>query len=362
MTITELNNDETIISKATEDSVKQYFSMLRNELQEKHTFLRERYVDLGIKIVRILIYDDDMYDKLLDRYLSYSVCETARHYDSTIVLFKNMKQKEDKVQLRYIMTDVFSKITPAILFDGLSGKMQGYDWMNNIHYFGYRCLEPEEITKEGHFLVREFYRILKTSHSSLVHGACVGLKGQGALICARGMCGKSTLSVLSLLKGFEYVSDDLMVLDREDDGMLYTYPIYSVIAISPQMYTSMYDDFQGGRFISNNSYRDKYIVNIANYHSSFRSHYPIRVCIAPQIEDDAQPSIIRCCQHDKGRAINRIVHSTINQVDDIGDNSNILKLINLLKDKDFYNFRLSHDIYRNVECLREFLMSLESTN
>lgn len=361
MTITELNNDETVISHASDDSVREYFAILSKELKDEHVYIGEKHVDLGVKTVRIVIYDDAIYEKHIERYLSCSVLEMAEKTDSTIVLFKNNRwQEKDRTQLRYIMNDSYSKTVPVILFDDLSGKIQACDHLNGIHYFGYGCLDPEDMTKQGHFLVREFYRIVKTPHSSLVHGACVGINGHGVLICARGMCGKSTLTVLSLLKGFEYVADDLMVLDREDDGRLYAYPIYSVIALSPKMYTAMYDDFQGARFVSNNGYRDKYIINISNYDSSFRSHYPINLCVAPQITDDQHPSIRQCDQKIKGQAINRIVHSTINQVDDLGDNANILKLINMLKDKEFYDFRLSHDVYENVECLREFLNKLKT--
>jgi len=356
MTITELNNDETIISHASDDSVREYFAILSKELRDEHVYIGEKYVDLGVKTVRIVIYDDAIYEKHIERYLSCSVLEMAEKTDSTIVLFKNIRwQGKDRTQLRYIMNDSYSKSVPVILFDDLSGKIQACDHLNGIHYFGYGCLDPEDMTKQGHFLVREFYRIVKTPHSSLVHGACVGIDGHGVLICARGMCGKSTLAVLSLLKGFEYVSDDLMVLDKETDNKLYSYPIYSVIALSPKMYTAMYDEFKGSQFISNNSHKDKYIINISNFHYSFRSRYPISLCLSIEITDDTCPSIKKCTGMEKGRAINRLVHSTTNQVDDICDNNNVLKLLNMLKDQDFYHMSLSHDIFQNVEYLKEFI-------
>ena len=74
----------------------------------------------------------------------------------------------------------------------------------------------------------------------MVHGDIVGLNDNGVLFCARGQRGKSTLVVLSMIDGFEYVSDDYLTLEKENDK-LYAHPIYSIITLSPRMYNELFD-------------------------------------------------------------------------------------------------------------------------
>ncbi len=116
------------------------------------------------------------------------------------------------------------------------------------------------------------------------------------------------------------------------------------------MYNELYDDLKG-KFVSNNARRDKYVIDVQNYHDAFRDKYPIKVCLFPQIVDDATPSIVPC---KKGRAIAQLVHSTIIQLEDKHDIKTIKKLISFIKDFDFYQINLCADIQANVECLRKF--------
>ncbi len=156
-----------------------------------------------------------------------------------------------------------------------------------------------------------------------------------------------------MIEGFEYVSDDYLVLEKEGDE-LYSYPIYSIITLSPKMYNELYDDLKG-KFVSNNARKDKYVIDINAYHSAFRNKYPIKICIFPQIVADEKPSIVLC---KKGRAITQFVHSTISQLEDKHDIKTIKKLISFIKDFNFYQINLCSDIRQNVECLRQFCNKL----
>jgi hypothetical protein len=169
------------------------------------------------------------------------------------------------------------------------------------------------------------------------------------LLCGSGQRGKSTLAVLAMMQGFDYVSDDYLVLEKEGDA-LYSYPIYSIITLSPRMYNELYDEMKG-KFVSNNARRDKYVLDIKAYHESFSDKYPIKVCVFPQITNDEKPSIVSC---KKGTAITQLVHSTIMQMEDKYDVKTIQKLTSFIKDFDFYQINLCADIKANVECLREF--------
>lgn len=59
---------------------------------------------------------------------------------------------------------------------------------------------------------------LPSQGSALVHGAAVGRPAGGALIVGRGGSGKSTTSLLSLLGGLSFASDDYVVVERDRRG------------------------------------------------------------------------------------------------------------------------------------------------
>ncbi len=146
------------------------------------------------------------------------------------------KQKQYQIS---IIDEEYSKHNPIFDIDPFRGFFNAYDKNTNTYYYGVRNLEPEEFIKEGHIFVQMFNKIVKTETSNLVHGAVVGMDNQGILFCARGQRGKSTLAVLAMMKGFEYVSDDYLVLEKDEDK-LYSHPIYSIITLSPRMYITSY--------------------------------------------------------------------------------------------------------------------------
>ncbi len=249
-----------------------------------------------------------------------------------------------------------SKTAPAIDVNPTTGFINVYESEDNTYYYGAEDLSPEEFVKEGHVLVQFFNKITKSDNTALVHGALVGLNGDGVLFCARGQRGKSTLSVLSMMDGFDYVSDDYLVLEKEGDK-LYTDPIYSIITLSPRMYDELYDKLEGSRFVSNNGRKDKYVVNIANYHNQFKSKYPVKFCMFPEIVSDAEPSIVPC---PKGRAICQIVQSTVVQLQDNNHYDVINKIKEMIQGYEFYQINLCQDIQKNTDCLREFMNNYDS--
>jgi hypothetical protein len=187
----------------------------------------------------------------------------------------------------------------------------------------------------------------------MVHGASIGMNNNGILFCARGQRGKSTLSVLSMIKGFEYVSDDYLTLEKEGNN-LFAHPIYSIITLSPRMYNELFDELKDSRFLFNNARKDKYVVSIANFHDRFKKKYPIKFCMFPEIVSDKEPSIVECSKEEKGRAIVQLIQSTVFQMQDINNPKVIKKLFEMVKDFCFYKINLCNDINRNTEFLREF--------
>ncbi len=373
-------------------------------IKQNHQLQWQKYVQLGSKIVKLVCYSQD-FIPLIEKQLSYALKDAANSYDATIILW-NEKEIElfassiiddhTKSRLRLqqlackskdvdfeivdnadlqrklltrisakngmvnhfeILDSLYSKHNPIIRSSAVGGIINAYDQENNIYYYGVKDLHPEEFIKQGHIFVQIFNKIIKASNANLVHAAVVGIDNKGILFCARGQRGKSTLAVLSMMEGFEYVSDDYLVLEREG-GELYSYPIYSIITLSPKMYNELYDDLNG-KFVSNNARKDKYVIDIKNYHGAFRDKYPIKICMFPQIVADAEPSIVSC---KKGRAIAQLVYSTINQLEDKHDIATIKKLISFIKDFDFYQINLCSDIKKNVDCLKQFCAKINQNN
>ncbi len=353
-----------------------------------------KYVNLGVKIVRLIIYDEALLN-LIERQLSFVISDSIKEnnecgfqkYDATIVVWKEddiiglpsklskefnpahnlrlriemlAKGNIDKA-LKVYATDFPNSYTGyledkiIILTDEKKKSFYAYNHKTNTYYFAVNSPNPESFIKHGHIFVKIFYKILKTDNTSLVHGAVVGLNGKGVLFCARGHRGKSTLAVTSLIEGFNYVADDYLVLNKENES-LYSYPIYSIITLSPEMYSRLYNKLNV-KFVSNNVSNNKYVFNISSYHNNFKTKYPIRACIFPEIKYTKEPDIIE--MEDKGRAIAQIIHSTIKQMRDEYDTANVKKLVCILQDFRFYQFNLSFDIFANTRMLRDFIVNLE---
>ena len=362
------------LNNPTKEKLREYSDNLLKYVEANNSLVRTFYLDLGVKTVRLLCFSEEFIPHI-QKQLTYTLREKSNKYDATIVLWKENDIKQihkyissdfdlrTNLRLRAellvrkqmsVFDDTYSKTKPILKINYNNNIIDFYDRASETFFYGVENLEPEEFIKEGHIFVQILNNILKTENTNLVHGACVGLNNNGILLCARGQRGKSTLAVLAMMEGFEYVSDDYLTLEKVGDN-LYTHPIYSIITLSPRMYNELYDRLDGTRFISNNARKDKYVINISNFHNRFKKKYPIKLCMFPEIVSDKEPSIKECSVQEKGRAITHIVHSTISQMNDKYDMKTIKKLIDMVKDFKFYKINLCNDIYKNVECLREFM-------
>lgn len=369
----------------TTEEIKGIFKYIDEYLETKEEKW-VKYADFGCKTVKIVSYSDEFLP-LVEKQLTYALKDSSEYFDDTLIIWNetdilNLSKELIKKLPRFAMRlrlemvhrkankvsateeeiysllmyyNKFSKTKPIVYTEPMRGFFGANDKENHKYYYGVKDLSPEEFIKEGHIFVQFLNNILKTETSNLVHGAVIGYNGNGICFCARGQRGKSTLSVLSMMKGFEYVSDDYLILHENDKKELLSSPIYSIITLSPEMYNRLYDLMDGCRFVSNNARKDKYVFNIANFHDRFKRNYPIKLCIFPEIVTDKEPSIRPCTADEKGRAVVQIIQSTLMQTQDLSENITVKKLMNMVKDYPFYKFNLCHDIDRNTEFLREFM-------
>lgn len=364
----------------SENEKNNIFHLLQARAEENSLY-GIRYLDLGVKIIRVLCYSQGIMS-LIDKHLSYVSRSDMENFDSTIIAWQEpsihdfsqvvCKQfpLKKQIQLRAEML-LSGRSCPIFYFvdnengfcqnigriDGEQKCVEVFDDRNKIAYFGYYTYEPELFVEQGHVFVRQINHLVKNDSVNLTHGAAFGLAGNGFLLCGQGKRGKSTLTVESLLQGFEYVSDDYQLIEKKGTE-LFAYPVYSMITLSSRMYNEMYDRFHG-KFLCNNFTQEKYLFNISSYHSQFRTAYPIKFCLFPEIVADEHPGIVICNPEEKGRAIVQMIYSTLMQMNELGDRKTIRKLLAMIKDLPFIKFNLCNQISENTDYLRKYLSTLD---
>jgi hypothetical protein len=332
-----------------------------------------KYLDLGSFAIKIINYSPE-FTKLVNTQIPYNLHDKLnKKHDATIVLWKNSGTKKyvyDRFDTKNprarvnLLTDRCLEVyetplspnpTIRINYDDCNNNMvESYDKKNSVYYYSADRLDMEEFIKQGHLLVRTISTILRDlSNVSLVHGAVVGIDNKGVLICARGGGGKSTLTVSTLLeKDFQYVSDDYLILNRENNNV-YASPIYSIITLSPRMHRELSE--LKTEFISDNWNKTKFILSISAYHNKFVNKLPIKACLFPNVTDADVPSVELMS---KGKAVTQIIDSTLTQLGDRRDTPQVQKLLSFARDFNFYKINLSQNLKANVNVLREFIKLL----
>jgi hypothetical protein len=369
------------VDNPPKEKLAAYFAALDRRAAGAGVPVFVKYLDLGTQKVRLVSYSREFIPHI-EKQLTYALRDASEQYDATLVVWRegnmdtlaadleetldpqrNLRMRVEKLargradidtSLR-VFDQGYSRHHPLVNVDPRARVISACNPADNTYYYAVENLAPEEFIRQGHIFVQTFNKMLKTPSASLVHGAVAGLNGKGILFCARGQRGKSTLAVRAMMDGFDYVSDDYLVLGREGRD-LYAWPIYSIITLSPMMYGDLYTSFEG-KFVSNNARKDKYVFNIAPYHPRFVSRYPVALCMYTQIVSDPEPSVVACTRAGKGRAVTQLIHSTVSQMGDRHDIGGIQKMLGFVKDFPFYQINLCRDIEKNLKCLREFLES-----
>ena len=335
------------LSDLQPDIRQKYFEILDISAKASGGAYRwSKILDLGVKRIRLVSYSKE-FEPHIYKQLDYVLTEDDGNWDETLVMWKYNSEFSLGMQ---DFERVYDHKDSYIWFDRNNGLIFGYNDKTNTHYYGVENLEPEEFIKQGHIFIQFLFDMLKAENTAVIHGALVGLNDNGILLCAGGGMGKSTLSVCAMLDGFDYVSDDYLILEKTEEG-LFARPIYSIVTLSPRMYSELYYDLDS-KFVSNNARKNKYVLNISKYYERFSRKYPVKLIMYPNISDCKTPSVEAC---DKGKCVVQLVQSTIQQMQNRHDVETVKKLTNFVKDFDSYQINLSDDIWANEKCLKEFM-------
>ncbi|MDR2030279.1 MAG: hypothetical protein LBP65_02335 [Puniceicoccales bacterium] len=228
-------------------------------------------------------------------------------------------------------------------------RLIAHDRERRIGYLLNPVRSAMEVFVRGHILVKSIYLALLEDNRSLFHAAAIGWKNRGALICGRGGRGKSTLAISGMIGGFQYVSDDYLILEKNANGLC-AYPIYSIVTLAEEMQAKLPPLW--GDYLYPNYNGKKDVIKISARHDFFAPRLPIVVGIFPEVRTGEKPAIE--AMH-PGRAITQAVHSTIVQTQFQELPKQVRRLSSLLRSLPFYRFYVGECLEENVAVLRKFL-------
>ena len=344
---------ENYILNVDKDSLLKHYEFLEKRFHEqaKNIPVVTKYLDLGIKVIRLQIACKDFVDRI-EQFFSYSLRDDICNYDQTIYIWQDEVHTFLNKQYKSELVTVAYEGQRFIRIDSEKKIINAENPEEKKCYFVAEDVSYDALLKQGHLLVKPISQTVRTENSALVHSAAVGIDNKGVLICAKGGSGKSTLSVSCLVSGFQYVADDYLILNKINNS-LYALPIYSMITLSSQicnLIPNLKTSFMG------NNYNDtKYVLNISSYDNKLAKNLPIKAVVFPNIANVNEPAIEKT---DKNRAVTQLVFSTATQMNNDNDKNYMKLLISLIKDLNFYQINLSKDLNKNVEILKQFIKEL----
>lgn len=206
------------------------------------------------------------------------------------------------------------------------------------------------ILRQGHLFVHIINHWACKKGLILLHCAAVADAQSGALICGRGGRGKSTLAIASLIRGFNYVSDDYLLCRPLGLGVVEVYPIYSIVTMSEEIFAKMHGF--DGEYIGISPWTGKKVYSISKYKDRVIEGLRVDKVIFPNICHADEPSIKPC---EPQQPISHIVTSTLSQLYGGLKVDQVPILMKALSGLTYYGFDLTSDIFKNSEYLRKFL-------
>ncbi len=217
-----------MIARFTEKEWSRRLDCVKNYILQSFPPVDDFCVSLGgSKTVRIRSWFPDARE-LVRKQLSWIVAEPAASPDATVWFWKEpspqnfservleLSEAQDDDWDSFYYRRATSDCFPCGTIDK-SGKWGIHLSSGSEYFYGLSDeIKPGfRLSHWQHVFFEAFFRIMNGPETSVVHGASVGVSGKGVLLCARGGMGKSTLTVFSLLRGFDYVADDYLILSSE---------------------------------------------------------------------------------------------------------------------------------------------------
>lgn len=322
-----------------QESVSQYFVCLDEKLREKYGDWAGFRVNICGRIVQLCFPEESM-SKPAMRSLSGLITEEDGAPDATFFYWYDTSVAYSP------QTDGY--VSGTLPVDDGHFRFVGSDPLKRRFYFTWPCPKGEDFMIYGRTLPCLFSRWASANDLILIHAAVVGHNGKGVLIAGRSGTGKTTFAASCLAQGMDFISDDYSLLSAS--GPLRAMPLYSVVAISPDMYAKF-------QTLEQLSIPPKWVrpdgkIQLTIPRDRIAQSLDIKAVIIPVITGDREPSI---CQASRGSAMVHMLQSSASQVFRDKDTGLIRQMAQRLAGLPVYEMRMSTDLNKNPAALRQFL-------
>lgn len=188
----------------------------------------------------------------------------------------------------------------------------------------------------------------------LLHGASVGVDGEGVVISGLSGSGKSTLSMSALLHDMDFVSDDYLLLARTADGVESRHIFSSGYLTEATL--GMLPEYRS-HVIFRNAQRNKYVIDLEDFESHLVPSLNVHAIIVPHIAGVAEPSITKA---KSGLGLVNFIASSSAQNKEVRNGSFFLRFMELVKDLPVYDMQLTTDVRLNARYLRQWISQFQS--
>jgi len=200
----------------------------------------------------------------------------------------------------------------------------------------------------------EFHNFAASHGYAFVHGGAVGFNGEGVLISSMGGCGKSTTVLSCLLDGFDYVSDDYLILERETAA---AYPVYSCGILNEDSLNRLPElkPLIAGPVLRR---PNRYIIDLSRYKDQFCHGMKIKAIVHPRVLQNDGPgreALIRKDPLHIGKTQMLVSSARQNGFVMMNDPDALHYLFGAVSSLPSYEMLLSPDRQSNCRALRDLL-------
>lgn len=216
---------------------------------------------------------------------------------------------------------------------------------------GWVLIEPEQLEsfyQLSFMLTPLFSRMAPDIGMTLIHGAGVGINGQGVILAGLSGAGKSSLAAACLKSGMQYVSDDTMFLDMKDNK---AYPMCSTIHLAPKI-LDIFHEMSGQEFSTRNGRGEKRHLDISFLEEQFVQGLEMKALIVLKIEEGAELGIRRIRWE---KAAVPLVYSSAHLLGEAQNAPAVRNVLSCLRKLPAYEFSMSGNLRYNAEYLKEFM-------
>lgn len=326
-------------SMRVKEGSAQYFAQLDRKLQEKYGDWVGFRVIICNRIVELCFPDEFMRDAAI-RSLREFVTEDTGVPNATFFYWNDTSVAYSPKSDKYV--------SGSLPVDDGHFRLIGSDSLKRRFYFTWPRPNGEDFMIFGRTLPCLFSRWASANDLIMIHAAVVGQDEKGVLVAGRSGTGKTTFAASCLAQGLDFISDDYALLSATGD--LTAMPLYSIVAISPDMFTK----FQALEELSipPRWVRPDGKIQLTIPRDRIAESLAVKAVIIPVIGGESEPSIRQTA---RGPAMVHMLQSSAAQVFREKDTGLIQQMGRRLADLPVYEMRMSQELEKNPAVLREFI-------